>query len=269
MKSALLFFSLAVSSFLWASTNWGAGPSSSIKMATTTSLENSGLLDRLVPAFERQQGIKVKVIPVGTGKALKLAENGDVDLVFVHAREAEEQFVARGFGVDRKEVMYNFFILLGPPDDPARIEGSPSILETFKKIAAKKAIFISRGDDSGTHQKERELWAQAGIKPGGNWYLEAGQGMGPTLIMAAQKSAYTLADEATFLAFRDKIRLVPLVSREPSLKNPYSVIAVNPARYKHVNYHGAIAFINWVTSAPGQEIIKGFKKDSQLLFYPR
>src|SRR3990172_3379160 len=155
MRGVLLFFSLAVSSFLWASTTWGAGPSSSLKIATTTSLENSGLLDRLLPAFERQQGIKVKVIPVGTGKALKLAENGDVDLVFVHAREAEEQFVARGFGVNRHEVMYNFFILLGPADDPARIEGSPSILETFKKIAAKRATFISRGDDSCTHQKEK------------------------------------------------------------------------------------------------------------------
>lgn len=269
MNKALVLFSLGVLLFLCAPPARGADTSVSIKMSTTTSLENSGLLDRLVPAFERQQGIKVKVIPVGTGKALKLGENGDVDLVFVHAREAEDKFIAREFGVNRQEVMHNFFLLVGPGQDPAGIKGSSNVLDAFKKIAAKKMTFISRGDDSGTHQKERELWQQAGVKPGGSWYLEAGQGMGPTLIMATEKSAYTLTDEGTFLAFKDKINLAPLVSREESLKNTYSVIAVNPARHKHANYQGAMAFINWVTSVPGQEIIKGFKKDSQPLFYPR
>ena len=242
--------------------------SSQLKMSTTTSIENSGLLDLLVPAFERKSGFRVKVIAVGTGAALRLAERGDVDLVFVHDREAEDKFISSGFGINRREVMYNDFVILGPPEDPAGIKGAEGAVDAVAKIARSRSPFVSRGDGSGTHAREKAIWQRSGIKPEGRWYLESGQGMGATIIIADQKSAYTLSDRATFLAFKDKVGLVVLLAGDPILKNIYSVIATNPARFKHVNHEGAMAFINWVTSSEGQSIIKGYKLSGSPLFYP-
>lgn len=240
-----------------------------ITMATTTSVENSGLLDIILPPFERGFAIKVKVLPVGTGQALKLGENGEVDLVLVHAPESENKFIAQGYGVNRRLIMSNQFILLGPKNDPALIRRAASARQALRRIALKKSPFVSRGDESGTHKKEQALWQQANVKPGGDWYLSAGRGMGATLIMASEKSAYTLSDSGTYLNFKEKISSAELFSRGKELENRYSVIAINPARHKHVNYFGAMALIGWLTSVPGQEIIKGYKKQGIALFHPR
>lgn len=240
-----------------------------IRMATTTSVDNSGLLDILLPPFERGFGVKVKVLPVGTGQALKLGENGEVDLVLVHAPKSEENFIARGFGLNRRLVMSNQFVILGPGHDPAGIKRANRAPEALRGIALKKSLFISRGDESGTHKKEQALWQAAGINPGGGWYLAAGRGMGATLIMADEKSAYTLSDSSTYLSFKEKLSLTPLFTGGKELENPYSVIAINPARHRHVNYSGAMALIAWLTSVPGQGIIKRYKKHGTALFHPR
>ncbi len=241
-----------------------------LKMSTTTSTENSGLLSVLLPPFEEAFNVKVDVIAVGTGKALELGRNGDVDVVFVHARAAEDKFVADGFGVNRRDVMYNDFIIVGPEEDSAKIKGVKTAAEALKKIAEAQASFISRGDDSGTHQKEKEIWKAAGITPEGKWYQEAGQGMGPVLTIANEKRAYTLADRGTYLAYTAKIDLKVLCEGDPMLYNPYGVIAVNPAKFSHVNYLKAMAFIGWVTSQEGQKIIQEFGKEKfgEPLFYP-
>lgn len=241
-----------------------------LKMSTTTSTENSGLLSVLLPPFEEKFNVKVDVVAVGTGKALALGANGDVDVVFVHARAAEDKFVAEENGVNRRDVMYNDFIILGPEADPAGVKEAKSAAEALKKIADVQAEFISRGDDSGTHQKELEVWESAGIKPEGKWYMEAGQGMGAVLTMANDKQAYTLSDRGTYLAFTEKMDLKVLFQGDPILYNPYGVIAVNPVKFPHVNYLKAMAFIGWVTSQEGQAIIKEFGKDQfgEPLFYP-
>jgi tungstate transport system substrate-binding protein len=241
-----------------------------LKMSTTTSTENSGLLAVLLPPFEEAFNVRVDVIAVGTGKALTLGENGDVDVVFVHARAAEDKFVADGFGVNRRDVMYNDFVIIGPESDPAKLKEAKSAVEAFKKIAETQAQFISRGDDSGTHKKEKEIWAEAGITPEGKWYQEAGQGMGAVLTIANDKQAYTMSDRGTYLAFSDKIDLQVLSEGDPILYNPYGIIAVNPATHPHVNYTKAMALIGWVTSPEGQKIIKEFGKDKfgTPLFYP-
>jgi tungstate transport system substrate-binding protein len=237
-------------------------------MSVTTSTEQTGLLGALVPPFEKAQGLKVDVIAVGTGKALKLGENGDVDLVFVHDRAAEDKFVAEGFGVDRRDVMYNDYVIVGPPDDPAKIKGVADAVEALKKIAAAESLFVSRGDDSGTHRKERELWKAAGITPQGKWYSEAGQGMGPVLQMAFDKRGYALADRGTFYAMESKLDLVVLVEGGKALQNPYGIIAVNPAKSPHTNIEAATKFIDYVTGAEGQGIIGGFKANGKQLFFP-
>jgi tungstate transport system substrate-binding protein len=241
-----------------------------LKMSTTTSTDNSGLLEALIPPFEKMFDIKVDVIAVGTGKALKLGENGDVDIVFVHAREAEDKFVDAEFGVNRRDVMYNDFVIVGPEDDPAGIKGMKDAALAFKKIAEAKAPFISRGDDSGTHKKEKRIWEKAGISAKGQWYQEAGQGMGLVLTIADEKKAYTLADRGTFLAFSKKISLPVLCEGDPELYNPYGIIAVNPAKHAHVKYIHAMALIGWITSIQGQEIIREFGKEkfNQPLFVP-
>jgi len=238
-----------------------------LRMSTTTSTENSGLLAVLLPPFEKLCGCKVDVIAVGTGKALKLGEAGDVDVVFVHARELEDRFVAAGFGVDRRDVMYNDFVLLGPPDDPAGVKGAKSPGESFRAIASKEAPFVSRGDESGTHQKEREIWKAAGIVPKGKWYLEAGQGMGEVIQMATQRKAYTLSDRGTHIACRVRTDLVVLHEGDPSLRNPYGVIAVNPKRHPGAKYGLARKFIAFVTGKEGQEIIAGFRVGGETLFF--
>lgn len=238
-----------------------------IKMSTTTSTENSGLLYALLPPFEDKFGVKVDVIAVGTGKALKLGENGDVDIVFVHARAAEDKFVADGFGVNRRDVMYNDFIIVGPEGDPAAIKGK-SAVEALEAISGKNATFASRGDDSGTHKKEKALWKEAGIEPSGTWYLETGQGMGATLTLANEKQGYTLVDRGTYIAYEEKVDLVILSEGDERLFNPYGIIAVSPAKHPHVKYLHAMALIGWITSVEGQKVIGEFKKNGKVLFYP-
>jgi tungstate transport system substrate-binding protein len=239
-----------------------------LRMSTTTSTEQSGLLTALLPPFEKANNLKVDVIAVGTGKSLKLGENGDVDVVFVHARAAEDKFVAAGFGVDRKDVMYNDFILVGPKADPAGIKGCKTAVDAFKKLAEGKADFISRGDDSGTHQKEKEIWKAAGIAPKGKWYIEAGQGMGPVLQMAFDKKGYALADRGTFLAYEGKIDVVVVFEGDKALFNPYGIIAVNPAKHPGAKYDLAKKFIAYVTGPEGQKIIADFKINGKQLFFP-
>jgi len=239
-----------------------------LKLATTTSTENSGLLDKLLPPFEEKFNIKVDVIAVGTGKAITLGENGDVDILFVHAREAEDKFIQDGYGVNRRDVMYNDFIVLGPSNDPAKIKEEKSVVSAFTNIANQKNFFVSRGDDSGTDQKEKSLWRIANITPDGAWYMEAGQGMGATLQIANEKQAYVLCDRGTFIAYKNKIGLVILSEGDSLLFNPYGVIAVNPDRYSHVKYMEAMQLIAWVTSIEGQKIIREYKIEGEVLFYP-
>ena len=239
-----------------------------LRLATTTSTESSGLLAELLPPFERANGIKVDVIAVGSGKALKLAENGDADVVLSHAPELEEPFVAAGYGVNRRDVMYNDFVIVGPSADPAKIRGLKDAAEVMKRLASSGASFVSRADESGTHQKEKQLWAAAGIRPQGPWYLEAGQGMGEVLIMASERKAYTIADRGTWIAFRAKLDLSLLVAGDPRLRNPYTIIAVNPALHSHVKYRETMALIAFVTGTEGQKIIGSFQKDGEVLFHP-
>jgi tungstate transport system substrate-binding protein len=238
-----------------------------LRMSTTTSTENSGLLAVLLPPFEKKHGCKVDVVAVGTGKALKLGEAGDVDVVFVHARTLEDRFVASGFGVDRRDVMYNDFVLVGPPDDPAGVGKTQGASEAFRAIAAKGSPFISRGDESGTHQKEKEIWASAGFVPKGAWYVEAGQGMGEVLTMATQKRGYALADRGTYIAFRRKTDLVVLRQGDRNLWNPYGIIAVNPKKHAHVKYDLALKLVEFVTGPEGRALIAGFKVNGEPLFF--
>jgi tungstate transport system substrate-binding protein len=239
-----------------------------LRMSTTTSTENSGLLSVLLPPFEKKNGCKVDVVAVGTGKALKLGEAGDVDVVFVHARSLEDKFVANGFGVNRRDVMYNDFVLLGPPDDPAGAGKADSAPDAFRAIEAKGDPFISRGDESGTHQKEKEIWASGGIVPRGAWYVEAGQGMGEVITMATQKRGYTLSDRGTYIAFRKKTDLVVLRQGDRNLWNPYGIIAVNPKRHAHAKYDLAMKLVEFVTGPEGRSLIAGFKVDGEPLFFP-
>ncbi len=238
-----------------------------LRMSTTTSVEDSGLLKVLLPPFEKMNDVKVDVIAVGTGQALRLGENGDVDLVFVHAKEAEEEFVAKGYGVHRREVMHNDFVIIGPKDDPAGISGNDAV-RALKMIAEKKSPFISRGDESGTHKKEKKIWVLADIKPSGPWYLETGQGMGATIQVASEKQGYCLVDRGTFLAFEKKTDLVILSEGDDRLLNIYGIIAVNPKKHSHVKHELAVLLINWITSLEGQRIIGEYKKDGKPLFTP-
>jgi tungstate transport system substrate-binding protein len=243
-----------------------------LKLSTTTSTENSGLLYELLPPFEKKFNIKVDIISVGSGKAIKLGENGDADVVLVHERDYEDKFVAEGYGVNRRDVMHNDFVIVGPAADLAGISKAKSAAEVFKLIAKKRAPFVSRGDKSGTHSKELSLWMKAKVKPSGSWYMESGTGMGEVLIMAHEKGAYTLTDRGTYLAFQKegKINLPILFENDPTLFNPYGIIAVNPARHPSVNYLMAMALIGWVTSQEGQRIIADFGKGKYgaPLFFP-
>jgi len=241
-----------------------------LKLATTTSTEDSGLLDVLLPVFEKDTNYKVKVIAVGTGQAIEMGEAGDVDVLLVHSRAAEDKFVADGFGVDRKDVMYNDFLIIGPAEDPAGIKGTTDAIKAFTAISQKQAAFVSRGDDSGTDKKEKGIWEKAGIKPAGAWYIESGQGMGDTFRMADEKKAYTLIDRATYLALKDKYKLEIVVEKDKSLLNPYGVISVNPKKFPNVDYEGATKFAEWLTSEKGQKMIGefGVKEFGQQLFVP-
>lgn len=234
-------------------------------LATTTSTKDSGLLDVLIPEFEKEQGIKVKVLSVGTGQAIKYGETGDCDVILVHARASEDKFVADGFGVNRRDVMYNDFVIVGSADDPAKIKGL-GLVEVLKALNAGKCKFISRGDDSGTHKKELELWKKAGLQPQGSWYLSVGKGMGDTLNMANELQAYTIADRGTYASMKDRLNLKILVAGDPMLLNPYGVIAVNPARHPGINYDGAMDFIEFITSERGKKLINGYKVNGDQLF---
>ncbi|ALC15857.1 ABC-type tungstate transport system, permease component [Desulfuromonas soudanensis] len=238
-----------------------------LRLATTTSTENSGLLAVLLPPFEKANDCKVDVIAVGTGKAIKLGETGDVDVILVHARAREEKFVAEGYGVNRRDVMYNDFVILGPAEDPAGIKGLADGAEALKKIAAAQATFVSRGDDSGTHTKEKSLWKKVDITPEGQWYLEAGRGMGEVITMATERRGYTLADRGTFIAYKSKTDLQVLTEGDKALFNPYGVIPVNPKKHPHVKIDLAEAFVAYLTGAEGQSIIANYRKNGEPLFF--
>jgi tungstate transport system substrate-binding protein len=240
-------------------------------LATTTSTQDSGLLDVILPDFEQQYGVKVDVIAVGTGQALKLGQDGNADVLLVHARAREDAFMAAGHGVRREDVMYNDFVIVGPASDPAGIRGMPSAARALRQISTSRSAFISRGDESGTHLLEQSLWAQVGLQPSGRWYLSAGQGMGEVLTMASEQLAYTLSDRATFLARSQAgLDLGILMEGDASLFNPYGVIAVSPAKGSHIEAALAEAFIDWITSIPVQEEIAryGVSQFGQPLFTP-
>lgn len=266
MRKFIQFLSFAIG--LLVAMQSSAAEPQILRLATTTSTDSSGLLTRLLPAFEQRFDYRVHVIAVGTGKALRMGRDGDVDLVLVHAPAAEKKFVDEGFGVNRRQVMYNDFIIVGPASDPVGILNMSGATDALARIAKKQAPFISRGDDSGTHKMERALWKTAGIEPTGHWYKEVGQGMGKVLQIAGELDAYTLTDRGTWLAMQGKSPLNIVVQGDERLFNPYGIIAVNPARYPEINYQGAMALIGWITSADGQAMIRDFQINGEKLFSP-
>lgn len=242
-----------------------------ITVASTTSTEQSGLFGFLLPIFEKESGIKVRVVALGTGQALDLARRGDADVVFVHAKAAEEKFLAEGHGVKRYPVMYNDFVLIGPKSDPARISGGKDIVEALKTIRSAQAPFVSRGDRSGTHMAELDLWKASGVDletAKGPWYRDTGQGMGPALNTAASMNAYLLADRATWLAFRNRGELAILIEGDRRLYNQYGVILVNPDKHPTVKKDLGQKFIDWVISPAGQKAIADYKINGEQLFFP-
>ncbi len=265
-----LYCVLAVAALVTFGLVLSAAAKETITLATTTSTVDTGLLDVILPVFTAKTGIDVKVVYAGTGKALEIAKNGDADVVLVHARSLEDQFIADGYGIDRKDVMYNNFMLIGPKSDPAKVMGMKEVVEAFKKIADKKALFLTRADKSGTNVKELDIWKAAGITPKGDWYVETGQGMGPTLLVANEKGAYTLSDDATYFDFTlgKKIDLPIMVKGEKMLFNQYGVILVNPKKVSTVKYDAAKKFADWLTGPDGQKNIADFKKYGKQLFFP-
>jgi tungstate transport system substrate-binding protein len=243
-----------------------------IKCASTTSTQNSGLFDYLLPLFEKKTGIKVDVVAVGTGAAIEIGKRGDADVVLVHAKEQELKAVEDGYFVNRHDVMYNDFVIIGPPNDPAKLKGTAAAIDAFRKIAESGSPFVSRGDKSGTHTKELSLWKKTGVNPvGRKWYLEVGQGMEKTQRIADEKRAYTLTDRGTWLATKDKdkLDLVIVLEGDTALFNQYGVMAVNPEKNKTVKYKEAMEFVNWLISKEGQGVIASFKdKNGNALFTP-
>jgi tungstate transport system substrate-binding protein len=261
---ALLLWGGAAASFAQAEDEF-------IIVQSTTSTQNSGLFEHILPLFTKKTGIDVRVVAVGTGQALKNAENGDGDVVFVHSKPDEEKFVAEGWGVKRYDVMYNDFVIVGPAADTANIAGLKDAVEGLKKIAEAEATFASRADDSGTNKAELKLWQDAGIDPkpaSGKWYLETGSGMGATLNTAVGKRAYTLTDRGTWLSFANKDDFKVLVEGDPELFNQYGVILVNPAKHANVKAKKGQAFIDWLIGSEGQAAIASYKIDGQQLFFP-
>ncbi|MCB1775253.1 MAG: extracellular solute-binding protein [Gammaproteobacteria bacterium] len=243
----------------------------SILLQSTTSTANSGLYDYILPIFTDKTGIRVNVVAVGTGQAIKNAQNGDGDVLLVHAKSAEEKFVAEGYGVARFDVMYNDFIIVGPPSDPAGIAGSSDAVAAMKKIAASNSLFASRGDNSGTHKKEKSLWKAASVDTtavSGNWYRETGSGMGATLNAAVGMGAYALTDRGTWISFKNKGDYKIVVEGDDNLFNQYGVILVNPSKHSHVKKAEGQAFIDWVLGDEGQSAIASYKLNGQQLFFP-
>ena len=242
-----------------------------ITLSSTTSTDNSGLLEYLIPKFRNKTGINVRVIAVGTGRALQLGERGDADLVLVHHKNSEEKFVDSGFGVDRRDVMYNDYVIVGPKDDPANISSVIKADKALALIHKHQGPFVSRGDDSGTHKKELELWSLAGVdaqQHSGTWYREAGAGMGATLNIANGMNAYALTDRGTWLSFKNRDDLTLLFENDPPLFNQYGVILVNPERHEHIKYEQAKLFSDWLISSEGQQAIADFTLEDQQLFFP-
>lgn len=241
-----------------------------ITLASTTSTENSGLFDSMLPAFASESGIEVRVVAVGTGQAIKLARNGDADVLFVHHKPSEEKFVQEGFGVERFDVMYNDFVIVGPDNDPAKIQGRMDVSAALVAVAGSSSLFASRGDDSGTHKKERELWSAVGIDPsasGRDWYRETGSGMGATLNVASGLDAYALTDRATWLKSRNKGNLAILVDGDEHLFNQYGVILVNRDKHPHVKTDDGQRFIDWLLSEAGQATINAYRIEGQQAFF--
>jgi len=246
----------------------GCGGEDRVRLATTTSTDNSGLLDHLLPPFTEATGIRVDVIAVGTGQALKLGRQGDADLLLVHARKREDAFVRDGYGIDRRSVMWNDFVIAGPAVDPAGVKGMTDASAALKKLAEHGSVFVSRGDDSGTHTRERGLWEKGGGRPEWDGYREIGQGMGPCLTMADEARGYVLTDRGTFIAFIEKIDLVVLVEGDEALHNPYGAILVNPEKHEGLNVEGARRLLDYLTSEEGQAAIAAFRLRGHTLFHP-
>ena len=239
-----------------------------ILVQSTTSTQNSGLYDFLLPHFEAETGMKVAVVAVGTGQAIKNAMNGDADVLLVHAMQSELKFVEEGFGIQRFDVMYNDFVMIGPKNDPAKITKTKTVNLALAALQKTKQRFISRGDDSGTHKKELRLWKTADLQPDGKWYIETGTGMGATIRMAVEMGGYTLTDRATWIAFNGKEDHRIVLSGQTELFNQYGVIAVNPVKHPHVNMTGSGALINWIISPHGQKLIANYRVQGQQLFFP-
>lgn len=258
---------LLCSVFFW--TSYGHAQEELV-FATTTSVQDTGLLDVVVPIFEKQHNYQVKAVAVGTGQALAMAGRGEADVVLAHAPDAEKKYVDDGTLINRRLMMHNWFLLAGPKADPAKIKGTATAVDALKKIAAAKAIFVSRGDDSGTHKLEKKLWRQAGITPSGDWYLQSGQGMGKTLGIAGEKQGYVLSDRATYLSFQKTTGLAVLLEGDPAFLNIYHVSEVNPGKFPKVNVKGAKAFADFLLSSTVQDMLKTFGKDKfgEPLFTP-
>lgn len=261
--------SIAIVVLLLVSLLSACSPKKPVILATTTSTVDSGLLEVLVPLFEKKTGYEVKTVSVGTGQALAMGEKGDADVLLVHSPAAEVKLVENGAAINRKYVMYNDFVIVGPKADPAGIKGGASASEALQTLLEKEAVFVSRGDDSGTHKKEKELWQLNKLTPGGAWYIEAGTGMSATLAIAEEKQAYTLTDRGTYLAHSKNLTLEVLVEGDSSMRNPYHVMQVNHAKFSHVNSRGAKAFVEFMLSKDVQDIIASFGKDKygQPLFF--
>jgi tungstate transport system substrate-binding protein len=266
-----ILFGLAVCAAALIASVSGHAADPFIVVASTTSTEQSGLFGHLLPAFEKKTGTQVRVVAVGTGQALDIGRRGDADVVFVHDKPAEEKFLAEGYSQERKDVMYNDFVLIGPKGDPAKVSGSHDILSAFRKIHAAQAPFVSRGDRSGTHMAELRYWKEAGIDIAaqrGPWYRDTGSGMGPALNTAAEMNGYILADRGTWLSFKNRRDLIIVVEGDRRLFNQYGVMLVNPAKFPHVKKALGQAFIDWLVSAEGQQTIAAYKIDGQQLFFP-
>ncbi len=271
MASILLVFALVTGCGQGGNSSGGENDNSTpkeLKLATTTSTYDSGLLDEFLPVFEEKYNYNVSIVSMGTGAALEAGKRGDADVVLVHAKEKELQMVQEGIFVDRHDVMYNDFVVVGPAGDPVGIKGGQDAAAAFTQIAEAQAVFVSRGDDSGTHSKEKSIWKKAGIEPQGDWYQSVGQGMGDVLRMASEQQGYTLTDRGTYIALRDKLELEILVEGDQELFNQYGIMAPNPGQHPNINYEGATSLIEFFISDEGQQLIAGFKKQGEQLFYP-
>jgi tungstate transport system substrate-binding protein len=271
LRQLIVLFGIVMFLFFISGPNAVQAQQKAVILATTTSTQDSGLLDTLIPIFEKQTGYFVKTIAVGSGQAMAMGQKGEADVMLVHSPAAEKKFVEEGYGINRRIIMHNDFVIVGPPEDPAKIKGTKSASESFKKIASANSLFLSRGDNSGTHAKEKSIWKATGINPEGEkWYQQTGLGMGQTLNVASEKNAYTLADRGTYLALKKNLSLDILVEGDAILLNVYHVIEVNPSKWPKVNVPGGKAFADFMVSKETQEIIKTFGVDKfgSPLFFP-